>query len=71
MIRDYLKAGYPALCLLTQEQHRAEQLLPSEGFPSRQRGEMKGKQQGPIQMRNHIRQIAAGCPACGKTNAYQ
>jgi len=32
MIQDYLKAGYPALCLLTQEPHRAEQLLPSEGW---------------------------------------
>jgi len=30
MIQDYLKAGYPALCLLTQEPHRAEQLLPSK-----------------------------------------
>ena len=32
MIQDYLKAGYPALCLLTQEPHRAEQLLPSEDW---------------------------------------
>jgi ATP-dependent 26S proteasome regulatory subunit len=32
MIQDYLKAGYPALCLLTQEPHRAEQLLPSKGW---------------------------------------
>ena len=27
MIQDYLKAGYPALCVLTQEPHRAEQLI--------------------------------------------
>lgn len=27
MIRDYLKAGYPALCVLTQEPDRAETLL--------------------------------------------
>ncbi len=32
MIHDYLKAGYPALCVLTQEPHRAEQLLVSEGW---------------------------------------
>ena len=29
MIHDYLKAGYPALCVLTQEPHRAEQMLSS------------------------------------------
>lgn len=27
MIQNYLKAGYPALCVLTQESHRAEQLV--------------------------------------------
>jgi hypothetical protein len=27
MIRDYLKAGYPALLLLAQEPHRAENTL--------------------------------------------
>jgi len=32
MIHDYLKAGYPALCVLTQEPHRAEQSLPCEGW---------------------------------------
>ena len=32
MIKEYLKAGYPALCLLTQEPQRAEQMLPSEGW---------------------------------------
>ena len=32
MIQDYLKAGYPALCVLTQEPHRAEQLLMSDGW---------------------------------------
>ena len=32
MIRDYLKAGYPALCVLTYEPYRAEQLLPCEGW---------------------------------------
>ncbi len=31
MIQDYLKAGYPALCILTQEPDRAEQTLPCEG----------------------------------------
>jgi len=31
MISDYLKAGYPALCLLTQEPDRAEEILPCEG----------------------------------------
>jgi len=28
MIKDYLEAGYPALCVLTHEPHRAEELLP-------------------------------------------
>ena len=28
MIKDYLEAGYPALCVLTQEPHRSEELLP-------------------------------------------
>ena len=32
MIKEYLKAGYPALCLLTQEPQRAEQMLPCEGW---------------------------------------
>lgn len=32
MIMEYLKAGYPALCLLTQEPHRAEAILPCEGW---------------------------------------
>jgi hypothetical protein len=32
MIQDYLKAGYPALCVLTQEPHRAEELLKSDGW---------------------------------------
>jgi hypothetical protein len=32
MIQDYLKAGYPAILLLTQEPHRAENLLPREGW---------------------------------------
>jgi len=32
MLQDYLKAGYPALCCLTQEPHRAEALLPCEGW---------------------------------------
>lgn len=32
MIRDYLKAGYPALLLLTQEPHRAENMLITEGW---------------------------------------
>jgi len=27
MIKDYLKAGYPTLCMLTYEPYRAEQLL--------------------------------------------
>jgi ATP-dependent 26S proteasome regulatory subunit len=27
MIEDYLKAGYPALCILTQEPHRAEEAV--------------------------------------------
>lgn len=31
IIQDYLKAGYPAILLLTQEPHRAENLLPHEG----------------------------------------
>jgi len=31
MISDYLKAGYPALCILTQEPDRAEEILPCEG----------------------------------------
>ncbi len=30
MIHDFLKAGYPALCVLTQEPDRAEQCLPCE-----------------------------------------
>ena len=32
MIHDYLKAGYPALCVLTQEPHRTEQMLICEGW---------------------------------------
>jgi len=32
MIRDYLKAGYPALLVLTQEPHRAESVLVTEGW---------------------------------------
>lgn len=33
MVRDYLKAGYPALCILTQEPERAEVLLSAtEGW---------------------------------------
>ncbi|MBF0397347.1 MAG: AAA family ATPase [Desulfobacterales bacterium] len=32
MIHDYLKAGYPALCVLTQEPYRAEQILLCEGW---------------------------------------
>ncbi len=32
MLKDYLKAGYPALCVLTQEPHRTEQIIPSEGW---------------------------------------
>ena len=32
MIKNYLKAGYPALCILTYEPNRAEQLLPCEGW---------------------------------------
>jgi hypothetical protein len=27
MINEYLKAGYPALCILPQEPHRTEQLI--------------------------------------------
>ena len=32
MIKDYLKAGYPAICILTYEPYRAEQLLPCDGW---------------------------------------
>ena len=32
MIKDYLKAGYPALCVLTQEPHRAEQAIICDGW---------------------------------------
>ena len=32
MLKDYLKAGYPTLCILTQEPHRAEQVLSCEGW---------------------------------------
>jgi AAA+ superfamily predicted ATPase len=32
MIQNYLKAGYPAMLLLTQEPHRAETILPCEGW---------------------------------------
>lgn len=32
MIQDYLKAGYPAILLLTQEPHRAENALPCQGW---------------------------------------
>ena len=32
MIKDYLQAGFPALCVLTQEPHRAEEALPCEGW---------------------------------------
>ena len=30
MIRDYLTAGYPLLCMITQEPHRAEEILAKE-----------------------------------------
>lgn len=32
MIKDYLKAGYPALLILTYEPYRAEQLLPCDSW---------------------------------------
>lgn len=32
MIQDYLRAGYPAFCVLTQEPARAEKMLISEGW---------------------------------------
>ena len=32
MLEDYLKAGYPAILLLTQEPHRAESVLPRDGW---------------------------------------
>ncbi|HQN37753.1 MAG TPA: AAA family ATPase [Caldisericia bacterium] len=32
MIKDYLQAGYPAMCVLTHEPHRAEENLPCEGW---------------------------------------
>jgi len=32
MIKDYLHAGYPALCLLTEEPYRTQQLLPCDGW---------------------------------------
>ena len=32
MIKDYLKAGYPAISVLTYEPYRAEQLLPCDGW---------------------------------------
>jgi AAA+ superfamily predicted ATPase len=32
MLQDYLKAGYPAIAVLTQEPARAEQILPVEGW---------------------------------------
>lgn len=32
MLKDYLKAGYPALCILTYEPYRAEQIVPCEGW---------------------------------------
>ena len=32
MIQDYLKAGYPAFCVLTQEPCRAEKMLVSDGW---------------------------------------
>jgi hypothetical protein len=32
MLKDYLRAGYPAICLLTQEPHRVESVLPREGW---------------------------------------
>lgn len=32
MIQDYLRAGYPALCLLTQEPYRTQQIIPCDGW---------------------------------------
>lgn len=32
MLQDYLRAGYPAILLLTQEPHRAESVLPRSGW---------------------------------------
>ncbi len=31
-LKNYLKAGYPALCVLTQESHRAEQMLTCDDW---------------------------------------
>jgi SpoVK/Ycf46/Vps4 family AAA+-type ATPase len=35
MLAEYLKAGYPGFCLLTQEPYRAEKMLVSEGWTFR------------------------------------
>ena len=32
MLSPYLRAGYPAICLLTQEPHRAEQAVICDGW---------------------------------------
>ncbi len=32
MLKDYLKAGFPAICVLTYEPYRATQILPCEGW---------------------------------------
>ena len=32
MLQDYLRAGHPAILLLTQEPHRAESVLPRSGW---------------------------------------
>lgn len=32
MIKDYLSSGFPALCCLTAECHRAEEVLPCDGW---------------------------------------
>ena len=52
MIQDYLKAGYPALCILTQEPDRAEQTLPCEGvaFYAWDCIRGVGQQKGPRQL---------------------
>jgi hypothetical protein len=70
MIQDFLKAGYPALCVLTQEPDRAEQILPCEGVEFFAWDCIRGIH--PAKKPNHIQvEIRDPVEAVGWLNAHQ
>ncbi len=65
MLKNYLKAGYPALCILTQEPDRALRVLPCEGWRFmvwdcidgiRESGKVIEEATDPVQALNHLNQ---------------